>query len=507
MVHEELREAISNYDVEGTKKFMKDYPIGADDVISLIFSAASDVNMPAELLELIIRVCPDKLIEIDELNFTPLHYALSDCLPFENIKILIEGNPKSLWIRDDDDLLPIHTLYYAWESHDDKETKSKVQKMKEHRELIKLMLHYYPGSAIAPCKAYGSILEQISSRKILEPKHSVSADPNPSNAVLDDLDWDIRMMILKTAHECYRKKNGQSPSNKFHPICAAIELLSFGDNFGMLNRVLDEFTWCHSLEKIKAMYPNPEDFERYGPTKNILEERLHLKMMIFCNRRDMYFNLLNKFPLGCLKNEFEYAFRMGRYFMVEQTITKYSELVCKPDDNGNLPVDLAESILQRNSGCCQFEHMLNLLREEIGAANRRKFVSPKQNILNLIKLHTKLALIPTHVLGPSDIQEISKGKKLRIGDKEFVVDRSCSTCLELYKVGDKVSWSIEETSTCIHIFHHECIMRWLSSKDEATCPACRQSFLPRIKACGQKRLFECDANTDQARTRSRTQYS
>ena len=89
---------------------------------------------------------------------------------------------------------------------------------------------------------------------------------------------------------------------------------------------------------------------------------------------------------------------MGCKIMVEQTIKKYSELVCKPDDDGNLPIDLAESIVQRHSGCCHFENMLNLLQEEIGAANRRKFVSPKQNKLLFLNFKKSFSWIsePSH---------------------------------------------------------------------------------------------------------------
>jgi hypothetical protein len=393
-------------------------------------------------------------------------------------------------------LLPIHALFNVWESPDEVHGKTKVQKMKEHQKLIRLMLHHYPESALVPCKTYRSLLELISSRKIEETNESMHADENlVDREAVEKLDWEIRMMILEVAHKVYREKNGQSASPTFHPICAAVELLSSEDNFSMLDRVLEDITWCHSLEMIEAMYTDPDDFKRYGPKKNILEERRLLKMMIFCNRRDMYFSLLNRFPLGCLSNELEYAFRMGRYYMIEQVVKKYSDMACVPDDNGKLPVDLVESLLHKRSDCYHFEYMFNILQEDIGLTNRRRFVSPKQSILNLLRLNMRLKLVPTYILTDSDIDTISKGQKLKIGSGEFVFDQECSTCLESYKSGDKVSWATGETSSCVHGFHRDCIVRWLSSKEEATCPTCRQSFLPCAEDEGTTRPNEYDVST------------
>jgi len=54
------------------------------------------------------------------------------------------------------------------------------------------------------------------------------------------------------------------------------------------------------------------------------------------------------------------------------------------------------------------------------------------------------------------------------------VDRMmCSVCLEPYKAGDLVSWSIKEE--CNHVFHYRCIYPWLLKSEQ--CPICRSKYL------------------------------
>jgi len=54
------------------------------------------------------------------------------------------------------------------------------------------------------------------------------------------------------------------------------------------------------------------------------------------------------------------------------------------------------------------------------------------------------------------------------------VDRMmCSICLEPYKSGDLVSWSIKEE--CNHVFHYRCIYPWLLKSEQ--CPVCRSKYL------------------------------
>ena len=52
--------------------------------------------------------------------------------------------------------------------------------------------------------------------------------------------------------------------------------------------------------------------------------------------------------------------------------------------------------------------------------------------------------------------------------------QECSICMEVFKVGDKVSFSPAEG--CLHVFHHDCLRRWLLRKTD--CPCCRVIMLP-----------------------------
>jgi len=56
------------------------------------------------------------------------------------------------------------------------------------------------------------------------------------------------------------------------------------------------------------------------------------------------------------------------------------------------------------------------------------------------------------------------------------VPNSCAICLCPYVASDSVTWSTEGSS-CPHAFHTDCIKLWLSKKEEALCPCCRQDFV------------------------------
>ena len=46
----------------------------------------------------------------------------------------------------------------------------------------------------------------------------------------------------------------------------------------------------------------------------------------------------------------------------------------------------------------------------------------------------------------------------------------CAICLEAFSVNNDIAWSARLT-TCPHVFHSECIKRWLASSFD--CPCCR----------------------------------
>lgn len=54
------------------------------------------------------------------------------------------------------------------------------------------------------------------------------------------------------------------------------------------------------------------------------------------------------------------------------------------------------------------------------------------------------------------------------------VSGSCSICLTNYQIGDRVVWSTNPC--CVHAYHENCILNWLSKVEEGLCPICRQDF-------------------------------
>lgn len=57
--------------------------------------------------------------------------------------------------------------------------------------------------------------------------------------------------------------------------------------------------------------------------------------------------------------------------------------------------------------------------------------------------------------------------------KELYTTLACSICLENYKAGDKIYWSLNEK--CTHSFHAKCMTNWLLKND--LCPICRNNYL------------------------------
>ena len=56
----------------------------------------------------------------------------------------------------------------------------------------------------------------------------------------------------------------------------------------------------------------------------------------------------------------------------------------------------------------------------------------------------------------------------------------CAICLESYKVGDSIAWSIN--NQCQHVYHLHCIVSYLGTlkrKYNTPCPNCRQNFMER----------------------------
>ncbi|KAL3768505.1 hypothetical protein ACHAW5_002462 [Stephanodiscus triporus] len=62
----------------------------------------------------------------------------------------------------------------------------------------------------------------------------------------------------------------------------------------------------------------------------------------------------------------------------------------------------------------------------------------------------------------------------------------CNICLGAFQVGDHAAWSTtrrgEDDAACGHVFHEECITRWLLVRDR--CPICRESYFPTDSSTG-----------------------
>ena len=52
----------------------------------------------------------------------------------------------------------------------------------------------------------------------------------------------------------------------------------------------------------------------------------------------------------------------------------------------------------------------------------------------------------------------------------------CAICLDHYEAGEIVCWA--KVKGCSHIYHEDCIVRWLESHDE--CPLCRENLIVEV---------------------------
>lgn len=85
--------------------------------------------------------------------------------------------------------------------------------------------------------------------------------------------------------------------------------------------------------------------------------------------------------------------------------------------------------------------------------------------------------VPDCQNGSMLVEQEEPSTMLQLGDipnGNRQVPASCAICLCGYDEGDSVVVSPNEH--CIHAFHTECAVTWLSKKIEPLCPCCRQEF-------------------------------
>lgn len=97
---------------------------------------------------------------------------------------------------------------------------------------------------------------------------------------------------------------------------------------------------------------------------------------------------------------------------------------------------------------------------------------------NVITQCRSFFLTREQVFDKIEITKSKNEKSTAVSQKHVAHDdyeeQECSICMEVFKVGDKISFS--PTEGCYHVFHHDCLRRWLLRKTD--CPCCRVTMLP-----------------------------
>jgi hypothetical protein len=197
------------------------------------------------------------------------------------------------------------------------------------------------------------------------------------------------MDILHVAHDAWRDQHKKPRSRTFHPICATIEILA-NHNFKILDRIIGEYTWCHTIEGIKRMYVR--GFEEHGPEKTILEVRDVLKALIYIDDEDTFWNILMEYPLTSQMQDLKCAYRMGRYDMIEQVVLKYPAQVYKTNDAGVLPLDLARHVFLKPRRWSRPEFDQIMLERWSAEDPDNPIDSPEGHILHLLEFYSSVSI-------------------------------------------------------------------------------------------------------------------
>lgn len=87
-----------------------------------------------------------------------------------------------------------------------------------------------------------------------------------------------------------------------------------------------------------------------------------------------------------------------------------------------------------------------------------------------------------HAGAKSDTETVNKSgsesQPRRSESDEDGEDGVCAVRLTSFQDGDIYGQS--SNPSCRHIFHQDCIVGWLLTRDDGTCPCCRQPYLTPI---------------------------
>jgi len=64
---------------------------------------------------------------------------------------------------------------------------------------------------------------------------------------------------------------------------------------------------------------------------------------------------------------------------------------------------------------------------------------------------------------------------ITLSDIQQTYGDECNICLSTFQVGDRAAWSKHHFNGCVHVYHDECMKRWLLVRDG--CPICRRLYL------------------------------
>ncbi|CAI9090753.1 OLC1v1025585C1 [Oldenlandia corymbosa var. corymbosa] len=92
--------------------------------------------------------------------------------------------------------------------------------------------------------------------------------------------------------------------------------------------------------------------------------------------------------------------------------------------------------------------------------------SGSSSVLSMVKEHLSL----------TSFEEIAKRRIPDHDQEEENHDMSCAVCLKRFKKKNQV-W---ELSNCSHVFHEDCLNRWLLYDARLSCPLCRTSLITTL---------------------------